>query len=208
MDEAPDSVRPPGSFRTHQSLDGPETTPRAAKVLPRLIALSFLAWAAASVCAWTVTGILEPATLDVDYFEVGAGNELLLVRGSLAIGIALLAALWACCRGTLRARLLRLALAPCVLWLFFWSVSSLDRTAPGFSQQRFEQIVSAHQAGRPFTIRDVRARLGAPLIIRHDGDFVTYSYTFTPSGGFGWQKRVFNFDPQGFLVDFLANDEP
>jgi hypothetical protein len=67
----------------------------AAAVLPRLIGACFLVWSLVTAWAWTINGVLEPATLDVDYYEVGAGGDLLLVRVGLAIAIAFLAVLWA-----------------------------------------------------------------------------------------------------------------
>lgn len=52
----------------------------AAAVLTRLIAACFLAWSLVTAWAWTINGVLEPATLDVDYYEMGAGGDLLLKR--------------------------------------------------------------------------------------------------------------------------------
>jgi len=180
----------------------------ASKLFARLIATSLLVWGVATAWAMTIEGVLEPARLDVDYYEMGAGDDLLVFRLKLALGLALLAVLWTFVKGTPGARLRRLAIAPCILVLFILSVVSLDRTAPGFSEAEFLRIVEAHLAGRAVSLRDVRRRLGQPLIVVKDRDSLVYSYTFTPSGGFGWHKRVLAFDSRGNLVDFLNMDEP
>jgi hypothetical protein len=180
----------------------------ASGLLPRLVAAGLLIWGIATAWSCTVNGVLEPATLDVDYFDAGAGDDLLVMRAGLAFAIALLASLWACLPGTLRARLVRLALAPCILLLFYESVVRLDRATPGYSEARFMQVVDAHQAGQQFSPRDVRARLGAPLIAEWQGDELTYSYTFTPSGGYGWKKRILRFDKKKHLISTTSFNEP
>gem|GEM_PF-3046772 len=177
-------------------------------LLPRLVAAGLLSWGIATAWSCTVNGFLEPATLDVDYFTAGAGDDLLVVRAGLAFAIALLASLWACLPGTLGARLVRLALAPCILLVFYESVARLDRATPGYSEARFMQVVDAHQAGQQFSPRDVRARLGAPLIAEWQGDELTYSYTFTPSGGYGWKKRILRFDKKKHLISTTSFNEP
>jgi hypothetical protein len=179
-----------------------------AVLLSRVIAAGLLAWSIATAWAWTVTGAFEPASLDVDYFDAGAGNDLLLARGCLALGLAFLAVLWACLPGTPSRRLLRLAIAPSILMVLLWSVASLDRTSPGFSEAKFMEVLEAHQAGQKFSLQDVWLRLGNPLMTARRGDHLMYSYTFTPSGGFGWHKRVLTFDAQGLLIDVLYLDEP
>lgn len=178
-----------------------------ARLLPRLMAACLFFWGLATAWAVTVTGVLEPATLDVDYYIMGAGNDLFLFRLGLTLAITLLAVVWAFVEGTPGMRLLRLFIAPCVLFLFTLSVGGLDRTSPGFSQEQFLQIVTDHLDGRKVTLSEVQ-RLGKPLIVARYGDRLVYSYTFTPSGGFGWHKRALTFDPHGNLIDFLNLDEP
>ncbi len=82
-----------------------------------------------------------------------------------------LAILWACQRGTLGARLTRLAVIPGVFLILIWSVLSLDRFAPGFSEKKFLEVLEAQQNGQVLTVADVEARLGRPLmtVSRADG---------------------------------------
>ncbi len=180
----------------------------AAVLLPRLIAAGCLVFALATTWAWTITGILEPATLDVDYLEMGAGNDLLFVRATLALAVAFLTTGWAFLNGTCATRLLKLGLALTILAVFELSVTSLDRAAPGFSDARFQEVIGDHLEGRKLTIDDIRKRLGKPLMMYRDDRNVAYAYTFTPSGGFGWHKRFLTFDAEGRLVDFNNMDEP
>jgi hypothetical protein len=173
-----------------------------------LILAGLLIWAHATVWAWTVTGIREPAHYDSDAFMMGAGNYLLIFRCALAFVLAALVMFWAMENVTLRARLLRLAIAPGVLILFFYSVSSLNRTSSGFSEARFQRIYEDHEAGRKISLQEARRRLGEPLFVeRFKGD-TTYYYTFTPSGGWGYHKRALSFDSQGLLTQVTQGDEP
>ena len=173
-----------------------------------LILAGLLIWGHATVWAWTVTGILEPAHYDSDAFMMGAGNYFLIFRCALAFVLAVLALFWTMENGTLRARLLRLAIAPCVLILFFYSVSSLNRTSPAFSEAKFARIYEDHQAGRKISLQEARRRLGEPLFVEKSENSTRYFYTFTPSGGWGYHKRALAFDSQELLTQVTQGDEP
>lgn len=199
-------VHAPGLSRYDHAAMNRETL---SKWIPRVVGSMLLVFVAATAWAMTVQGIFEPAKLDVDYFYVGAGNNLLLVRLFLALGVSALSILWVFRPGSIAARLARLALIPAVLLTFEWSVISLDRYAPDFSEEHFVEILKAQRNGKVLMRAEVTARLGKPLMTasRPDGS-VRWSYTFTPSGGFGWPKRVLTFDSRGALVDALHLDEP
>jgi hypothetical protein len=187
----------------------PEAGPRwRSFVYSWLVLPGLLMWGLATAWAWTVTGILEPAHYDSDNWMMGAGSYLLLVRGVLAFVLAVLAMFWAIENGTPRARLLRLAIAPGVLILFFLSVSSLDRTSPGFSEAKFQRIYADHEAGRKVNLQEARRRLGEPLFVEKSADSTRYFYTFTPSGGWGYHKRALEFDSRELLTQVTQGDEP
>ncbi|HXU29037.1 MAG TPA: hypothetical protein VN851_00530, partial [Thermoanaerobaculia bacterium] len=159
--------------------------------------------------AMTVTGFFEPAGIDVEHLEAGAGNDLLHLRARLVLLASGLAILWAFRAESRAARLKRLAVVPSTVLVFFFSVAGLDRFAPGYSEEKFLEILKANQNGQPLTLAEVTARLGPPLATarRPEGQ-VVWSYTYTPSGGFGWPKRLLTFDSRGALVDVLHLDEP
>ncbi|MFL6236879.1 MAG: hypothetical protein ACJ76N_27355 [Thermoanaerobaculia bacterium] len=177
-------------------------------LLSSLVVPGLVVWGLVTAWCWTVKGIFEPAHYDPDAWEMGAGDVFLLIRGALAFLLAILAALWGLANGTPRARLLRLAIAPGVLILFTVSLSSLDRTSPGFSEARFQQIYEDHEAGRKLSLQEARRRLGEPLFVQKYEDGIGYFYTFTPSGGWGYHKRSLTFDSQGLLTQVTQGDEP
>ena len=157
----------------------------------------------------TVTGIFEPPGIDVEHFEAGAGNDLLLLRACLVLLASGLAILWALHRGSIATRLKRVAVVPAVVLVLVWSMASLDSSAPGYSEEKFLEILQAHQNGQSLTFTDVTARLGSPLVTASEpGGRMIWSYTYTPSGGFGWEKRALTFDSRGVLVEVLHLDEP
>jgi hypothetical protein len=88
------------------------------------------------------------------------------VRGFLRTAAVLLPRLvatgWAFLNGTRTTRLLKIGIAVAVPILFDLSVSSLNRTAPGFSDARFQEVIGDHLEGRKLTLDDLRKRLGKP----------------------------------------------
>jgi hypothetical protein len=180
------------------------------KWLPWTLATILAAFTAVTVWAVTVNGILEPAKLDVDYFYCGAGDNILLLRLFLAFCASCLSVSWAILqKAPVWLRLARLAIAPAVILVLAGSVKMLDRYAPSYSENAFMDLASAHRKGEVVTVAEVRARLGNPLMTAsRPAGLTIWSYTFTPSGGFGWPKRTLTFDSQGVVVDFLHLDEP
>jgi hypothetical protein len=181
----------------------------SAKLLPRILGAILVLFVVVTAWAVTVNGALEPAKLDVEYFNSGAGDGLLLLRFFLALCVSALSIAWALQKTSALRRLARLALVPTVFLVLIGSVTVLTRYAPGYSETGFLDLLRAHQAGHPMTKAGVAARLGKPLMTAsRPGGATTWSYTFMPSGGFGWPKRTFTFDSQGVLVDMLFLDEP
>lgn len=177
--------------------------------IPRVLSATLIALGVTTIWAMTITGIFEQSDIQVDYFDTGAGNDLLLLRAILALAACGLSIVWACQHGSIMARLRRAAVGPCVLLLAAWSVVSLDRFAPGYSEKEFLAVQRAHLDGKILTLEDVRARLGSPLATAAGPEGGTiWSYSFTPSGGFGWQKRTLVFDSQGLLEQVSHFDEP
>ena len=181
----------------------------SSKLIPIALAAVLVVFAVTTAWAMTVTGILEPSGIDVKHFEAGAGNDLLLLRARLVLVASGLAILWALHRGSIATRLKRVAVVPAVFLILVWSVTSLDRSAPGYSEEKFLEVLQAHQDGQSLTLADVTARLGNPLVTASmPGGGMIWSYTYTPSGGFGWDKRTLTFDSRGVLVEVLHLDEP
>jgi hypothetical protein len=179
------------------------------KLIPIALVAILVAFGVTTAWAMTVTGFFEPAAIDVPHLDAGAGNDLLLLRARLVLVASGLAILWAFRSESTAARLKRLAVVPLAVLIFNFSVASLNRFAPGYSEEKFLEILKAHQQGQRVTQAEVTARLGRPLATapRPEGR-VIWSYTYTPSGGFGWPKRFLTFDSRGTLVDVFHFDEP
>jgi hypothetical protein len=168
-----------------------------------------LAFVLATGWAVTVTGIFEPTRSDAPHYWTGAGNDLLLIRGGLAILLTPLLMLDALLRRGWRAKALFGLLALLVLPLFLWSCLGLERWAPGYSEAGFINIVRQHHTQRVVvTEQDVLAAIGSPLLtgVRETGEAVWF-YSYMPSGGFGWHKRVLWLQ-DGVVTYTYAQDEP
>ena len=162
------------------------------------------------VTLWSVTvrGIFEPARLDVAHFDAGAGNSLLLVRGGLACITTLLLGALVFFRRPLRSRLFIAVSALLIVPVFIWSCIGLERWGPDYSESSFTSLQSRYSDGQPITGHQVLAAIGHPVFtgVRETGETV-WSYSYMPSSGFGWHKRIFWLrDDQ--VVNVYSLDEP
>ena len=150
----------------------------------------------------------EPARLDVAHFDAGAGNIILLLRGGLAIFTTLALGISVFFRSTQRAQLFVLVVALLVVPTFLWSCLGLERWAPGYSEPAFSALLHRYFDHQPTTTRDVASALGPPLFTgtRSSGETV-WSYSYMPSSGFGWHKRVFWFQ-DGIVTYAYSMNEP
>ncbi len=162
------------------------------------------------VTLWFITarGVLEPARLDADHFDAGAGDDWLLVRAGLALGSAILLGIMAGRPGSRRVRLVAALCALLTVPVFIWSCLGLQRWAPQYSEQSFQELLDRHRGGEALDTRDVVTTLGQPLFTgSHPGGTVVWSYSYMPSAGFGWDKRILWFDND--RVSYLYSlDEP
>ena len=171
--------------------------------LPALVGL--LAFVGLTLYDVTVHGYFEEPTLFPDHGEAGAGSISLIVRSLLALAsvLGLPFLLWS--RGHFaRSLLATFAAVTVLIAIFFWSCVGLEREGPGFSESAFREV-----AERPGLTRDqVISRLGLPLAKGSDADGEYWSYTYMPSGGFGWRKRLLVFNHHGVLERTQSFREP
>ena len=176
------------------------------KILTTAILLAFVL---TTLWAITVTGIFEQPRYDRFQFEAGSGNALFLVRLGLAIAgsAALLAGVFFTRSRPARALL---ALAAFLVFPAFWaSVTCIERVAPGFSEPVFSALEASAREGATITSADVVESLGYPVLeFRTASGQLTWCYTYMPSGGFGWHKRVVSFDGRQNVSSIYALDEP
>lgn len=143
---------------------------------------------------WSVTarGIFEPARLDVAHFDAGAGDLFLFVRGGLAVITLLLLGTLLFFRQRWRSRLLLSVVALLIMPVFAWSCLGLERWAPRYAETDFTDLSRRYYDGQPLTGQQVLAAIGQPVFtgVRPSGETV-WSYSYMPSSGFGWHKRIF-----------------
>ena len=155
-----------------------------------------------------VTGIFEPESFDVAHFDAGAGNDLLLLRGFLTLTLILLFAYRFFSLDGLANRLASLLLVLTVTLTFYGSCRWIERWAPEYSEQDFMELWEMDRAGEELTTKDVQARLGKPLFVKRTAlGIEIWSYSYMPSGGFGWDKRIVRFF-DGRVTSMYAIDEP
>jgi hypothetical protein len=160
------------------------------------IAAILLNVGAAVAVLWcgTVHGIFERPLLDPEsmYFLAGAGDGTLIVRAILILlaAVASLLAAFFPAPGRSRAPLVVSVFA--IAALFVLSALSLERWAPSYSEAAFFRLLDRNSAGSTITRQQVLTALGPPLVTgrRAEGEEV-WCYTYMPSCGFGWHKRVF-----------------
>ena len=86
--------------------------------------------------------------------------------------------------------------------------AGLERQAPNYSQEAYERILTAYENGANITKDDVLEQLGAPLSREKFEEQEVWSYTYMPSTGIGWHKRILIFDSTGKMISFNNINEP
>ena len=170
--------------------------------------VSSLLFCGVTLWAVTVRGIFEPARLGVPHFEAGAGDEWLLVRAALATIATLALAASALFARPPLARVFLGLFTLLVVPVFFWSCLAFERWAPHFSESSFTALLQRHFAGQSLAEDDLVSELGRPLFtgLRPSGETV-WSYSYMPSSGFGWHKRIFWLS-DGRVTRGYSLDEP
>lgn len=179
---------------------------RSLNFLTILIALVFLA---AMLWQATVHGWRETPSLDVPYLDAGAGDDFLLIRALLGLVLCVsLVVLLFQPRPAPQRGLLALA-AVSVLVLVCWSVTGFQHWASDYSESAFTSVYDRfYVAGEPLTLDQVQAAVGPPLVTRilPDGRLL-WSYSYMPSGGYGWDKR-FIYSRDGAVLEVARHSEP
>ena len=154
--------------------------------------VSFLLFLIITVWSVTVTGILEPAQVNVPHFAGGAGNMMLLFRVCLAFLVSFFLVLSLRYRKNNKFKFIVMVIAITTWLMFLFSCFGLERWSSGFSESEFDKLKDQYFAEERVTEAQVFKALGTPLCTgtNNTGD-VIWSYSYMPSGGFGWNKRIF-----------------
>ena len=163
----------------------------------------------------TVNGILETPDLNVDHFVSGAGGLTILARYGLGLGSVVFLLIWLPLRIKLKPMILKLCVAILVSTVFIWSAIGLERYSSDYSEEQFAEIVETFSTGKSITSERVLTDIGTPLVsgkqkilIESRPHSEAWLYSYMPSCGFGWKKRVLYFDSENQMVSYLSIDEP
>ncbi len=163
----------------------------------------------------TVNGMFEVPNLNADHFVAGAGGLSIRVRFWLGLASVVSLLTWLPFRFKLKPTLLKIGAAVLVIVIFAWSALGLERFSRNYSEDQFSAIVNRFSSGELVGTDQVRQKLGEPLVSAKQDILVkarpheeAWLYSYMPSCGYGWQKRVIYFDSQGKMTDYLCMDEP
>ena len=83
----------------------------------------------------------------------------------------------------------------------------LERRAPQYDRVAFENLVASYEGGTSITKDFAIEKLGVPVSQEKIGGREVWSYTYMPSTGIGWHKRILIFDDKGEMIGFTNMDE-
>ena len=99
-----------------------------------------------------------------------------------------------------------LSVSSIVVVVFLYSIEGVEKYSDSFNEDVFFKIVKEVREGRSHTKDSIRALLGEPICKSRSGSL--WSYSYMPSCGFGWTKRMVEFDNEGFVVRCICFSEP
>jgi hypothetical protein len=149
----------------------------------------------------------EPSVL-VDHYEAGAGDLLLVLLCPLTIVVSIVPAyLWSApSRPKSPGLLLAVLVVPILVML--GTMVGLERRASRFDYDAFVHITTAYDRGSVITQEQAIQALGTPLSQELIDGREVWSYTYMPSTGLGWHKRVLTFGKSGQMIGYVNMDEP
>jgi len=185
------------------------------KVIPILAITCLCVYAVLTIWDVTINGFFESPSLNATHFIAGAGKTSLLVRYGLAAISVLSLMIWILLQRELKSGLAKIVIAIVVVTSLMWSTDGLERFADDYREDRFDEIVEQFNSGKSLQSDQVQEILGTPLIIgrqdiliEHRPHAEAWLYSYMPSCGFGWQKRVIYFNTDNVMVDYLSMNEP
>ena len=151
--------------------------------------------------------IIEQPTIQVDHFVAGAFSPLICIGYPLAFILCLLpVTLWppAINRKGIALRIVG-TIVPLILAVLVVNIQ--EQTAAGFNEQAYTEIITNYDLGTAITTEDVLDLLGEPLSKEEINGRFIWSYTYMPSTGWGWNKRILSFDLNGNMVGYNNIEE-
>ena len=161
-----------------------------------------------------INGIFEKPSLNVNHFVSGAGGIIMLscfFLGGLSVLILIVRSFFP---QKFPHRMIKWSAALLIPFALNYSVFHMQRFSPNYSEAIFNSIADAYQKHEQITKGEVLKKLGEPLvkgkqpIIKIHENQEGWLYSYMPSCGFGWNKRVLYFNEAGYLCDINRMDEP
>lgn len=167
----------------------------------------FYVWTLIEVTAF---GFFEQPDLSVPYFYSGAGAWRTLARGLISVVFPVVFLFKLQSNFSSSRKIVLSGVTLLMPFVFYLSVIKIERFAPGYSDAKFMSVASALSPENRRTLHktDVEKAVGKPLLVDHHDGRERWSYTFMPSSGFGWSKRLLYFKDDGTLVDWMYLNEP
>ena len=161
-----------------------------------------------------INGIFEKPSLNVNHFLTGAGGLIMLFCfffGGMSILILIT---WSFFPQKFSQRMIKLGVVLLIPFALNYSICHMQRFSPGYSEAVFNSIADAYYRHEQITAEEVLKKLGKPLvkekqtIIKIHENQEGWLYSYMPSCGFGWNKRVLYFSETGYLCDINRMNEP
>ena len=152
-------------------------------------------------------GWFEPASMNVWWWDVGAGTLTTTIRFFLVPIVTLCLIIMAFLEKRFISRLCWLLVIPIVVATFIYSTSGIERYSENFIDSSFRKIISDIVDNEStYTQEDILRLIGEPLVKENNNRDWLYSYM--PSSGWGWNKRSFHFDEYGDVDSWSCYSEP
>ena len=164
----------------------------------------------------TVNGIYEPVVINADHFNAGAGKGSLVTRSGLLVLSVLALLVWIPWPFNWKVIILKLGsallLGYFLVYIYGWSATGLERFSPGYDEQTYQEIVARFSEGEKITAEQISDLLGAPLVSGEQDNtgpgIDVWLYSYMPTCGFGWEKRVLCFDENKRMEGHFSHSEP
>lgn len=152
--------------------------------------------------------LLEKPSIQVDHFVAGAGNLSLCLSLPLVILLSIIPLkFWK--MPERRIDIIPYGAALILPLLVFTAMLfGVERKAPQFNEETYQTIVVAYDDGQVITTQQALDLLGPPLSQEQIDGRDIWSYTYMPSTGIGWHKRILIFGRDGLMIGYNNINEP
>jgi len=187
-------------------IDGSNREKEMNKIIKPISIVAITAFALVTIYDLLFNGWFEASSIDVDWWEAGAGSITFMIRFLLVAESLVLAVILVFMKQPVMTRVTWLGLILIIPLLFAYSARGIERYSESYDESVYQQITLESVEGKQHTKETVQSLLGTPLSKEWDDSI--WSYTYMPSCGWGWTKRTFHFDDDGAVIGWDNYREP